>query len=975
MKKMLGYRLKITDFIWFVLFSLNTIGQNTIGIPDITNYPHEAMNAGTQTWEIGQDSLGILYFANNSGLLTYNGKDWKLHALPNKTVTRSLAVMPDGKIMIGGQDALGYFFPDNNGNLQFHSLLNKLPVESRNFGDIWNIVVIRDEVFFRATKFIYQYSYRKGTLKVHNAQEGSSWTFMGRFQNDLFAQNSRMGLVKLTLSGWKIVSNDAPIKNTLMTDIQPLGNDSALISTLRNGIFLITPNGVRPYDWDSRPVKDQVYTMLALGKQSFAVGTVSNGIYMMDRYGKIIRHFSGNNGLQNNNVRCLFVDRGGNLWAGLDEGIVVIKINSSVHRILPVSQTRIATYASLVDNNRLFIGTSDGLYYSKLDSDILDGDLSRSTGSFERIEGSDGQVWSLKKIYGDIWMGHHDGAFRIRNNRAEYLTRYGGGTWLFKTIPHHKNLFNATYSGIQRLLIDRPQITADSSFENKLQEPLRFVEIDSAQNTIWASHPYRGIYRIYMSENFQKTINVKLYTVENGLPGNINNYVFRLNGKIIFATEKGIYAFDPAEEIFKKDEVYAKVFRNESIRFATVDAKKRIWFASENKIGVVEKGDVRFFPEFEGMLVGGFENIYPMNDQNIFIGSSNGIIHLNYEKYSLQKNTISVIFNKVVANNGKDSLIFNGYFVENGKVSSRQPAELIKKLHPSFSSFHFNFSCNQYGSSPKIMYRYKLEGFDKNWSEWLEKSDKDYTNLPYGSYSFMVQARDYLGNTSGVYTYKFQIEPRWYQTLYAKAVYFILGILMILLAVHFHHRRMNRQRKKFEKEEQQMKYLHELEIEHNEREIIKLRNERLETEVLYKNRELAAMTMHLYKRGRILSKIREELDVATHKLSINSDRTNFIKLLKMISDEEKREGDWEKFSVYFDEVHNSFLQKLKGRYENLSPTDLKMSAYIKMNLSAKEIAQLMNITIKGVEIARYRLKKKLDVPPDQNLNSFINNFN
>jgi DNA-binding CsgD family transcriptional regulator len=313
--------------------------------------------------------------------------------------------------------------------------------------------------------------------------------------------------------------------------------------------------------------------------------------------------------------------------------------------------------------------------------------------------------------------------------------------------------------------------------------------------------------------------------------------------------------------------------------------------------------------------------------------------------------------------------------VENGKVTARQPADLIKLLHPTFSSFHFNFSSNHYGSSPQIMYRYQLEGFDHSWSNWHPKSEKDYTNLPYGSYTFMVQARDYLGHESGIYTYQFEIKPRWYQTWYARIGYILLGLMMILMAGNLHQRRLNRQRERFEKEEQQLKYLHELELEHNEKEIIQLRNERLETEVLYKNRELAAMTMHLYKRGRILTKIKEELSEATQMISVNTDRTSLNKLLKMIAEEEKREGDWEQFSVYFDEVHNSFLQKLKARYENLSPTDLKMSAYIKMNLSAKEIAQLMNITIKGVEIARYRLKKKLEVPADLNLNTFINNFN
>ena len=182
------------------------------------------------------------------------------------------------------------------------------------------------------------------------------------------------------------------------------------------------------------------------------------------------------------------------------------------------------------------------------------------------------------------------------------------------------------------------------------------------------------------------------------------------------------------------------------------------------------------------------------------------------------------------------------------------------------------------------------------------------------------------------------------------------------------------QKRKFEKEEAQLKYLHELELEHNEREIIKLKNDRLETEVMYKNQQLASTTMHLYKRGRLLAKIKEELSTATDKLINKEDKSDFIKLLKLISGEEKKDNDWEQFSIHFDQVHNSFLQKIKNAYPELTQTDLKICAYVKMNLSSKEIAQLLNISLKGVEIGRYRLRKKLSLSPGINLNDFIGRF-
>jgi DNA-binding CsgD family transcriptional regulator len=132
--------------------------------------------------------------------------------------------------------------------------------------------------------------------------------------------------------------------------------------------------------------------------------------------------------------------------------------------------------------------------------------------------------------------------------------------------------------------------------------------------------------------------------------------------------------------------------------------------------------------------------------------------------------------------------------------------------------------------------------------------------------------------------------------------------------------------------------------------------------------------MHLYKRGRLLGKIKEELADVTQNLKAREERLNFNKLVKLIAEEEKQDSDWEQFAIHFDQVHNQFLRNLKEKYPDLTPSDIKISAYIKMNLSSKEIAQLLNISLKGIEIARYRLRKKLNLESSVNLTDFIMNL-
>src|SRR5438270_6554529 len=140
--------MRKTAFIFLLLLAYGRgFCQNTIGLPDIINYPKKIYRAGTQNWDIRQDRNGILYFANNEGLLTLDGTYWRIYPLPNKTIVRSIEIAPDNKIYVGGQDELGYFAPSPNGSLVYTSLKNLIPEKDRSFSDVWDIVSCGKDVF------------------------------------------------------------------------------------------------------------------------------------------------------------------------------------------------------------------------------------------------------------------------------------------------------------------------------------------------------------------------------------------------------------------------------------------------------------------------------------------------------------------------------------------------------------------------------------------------------------------------------------------------------------------------------------------------------------------------------------------------------------------------------------------------------------------------------------------------------------
>lgn len=946
--------------------------QTTIGKPDIRNFFHEDTRSGAQTWRMAKDRFGTMYFANNSGLLSFNGKEWQLFRLPNKTIVRSLHISRDDRVYVGGQGEIGYFFPNNQGLMVYHSLTELIPTDSRSFGDVWDIIGFENEIFFRTTTRIYRLGKERNSFEIYEAPRQSKWSFMGASQNRIFAQNGFEGIVYFSNGIWEPI-NAPVLAGKMITTIQDFGKDTSLITTLTNGIFLMSRTTVWPLKLDLQITKDQLFSSLPIGKDVLAIGTVSNGIYLIDKKGKKLMHFSIENGMQNNNVLSMYLDENFNLWAGLDEGIDLINYRSPFTTIVPMPKAPRPVYTANIFNNQLFLGTSNGLFATRLTVPENE-NISYSQNPFRRIPNSDRQVWNLFNNSEQLLMAHHDGTFDIKTNGAVLLNNDYGGAWLYRPIPGSKSIIAGTYEGVQLFQYQNKKLIPTHKLKSNLKEPLRFIETDPLHNVIWASHPYRGIYKIDAADQFNRIEKISLLTNANGLPANTNNFVFKIESQILFATEKGIYEYDYTSYRFVISQKYKHIFGELSVKFMTEDQKKRIWFATETGMGVVERDSIKYIPELDGQLIAGFENIYPFNDANIFIGSYKGIIHLNYSLYQKSMSKISVKLNRVIATGKVDSLLFDGYFLTNGKLEFHQSTDRVPKLAPSFSSFHFDFSSNQLPGEGKIQYSYQLKGFDQEWSAWAVKNEKDYTNLSHGKYVFKVRVRDNFGNISAPILYSFVIRPKWHQTNTAYAVYIALLAFVLLSANRVQKKRLLKQKERYEKEQSHLRYVHELELEHNEKEIIKLKNEKLETEVMYKNKELATTTMHLYKRGRLIGKIKDDVTERMGKLMNKDDTLAFKKLIKLITEEEKRDQDWEQFAIHFDQVHNNFINKIKKNYPELTPGDLKICAYLKMNLSSKEIAQLLNISLKGVEIGRYRLRKKLGLQQDVNLTNFINEY-
>jgi ligand-binding sensor domain-containing protein/DNA-binding CsgD family transcriptional regulator len=953
----------------FIFLPLTVCSQNTIGLPDVTNYSKQQYGAGLQNWDIKQDKNGIIHTANNEGLLSFDGRKWNLSPLPNKTIVRSVEIGLDNKIYVGGQDELGYFAPAPNGELQYHSLTHLIAAKDKTFGDVWDIVSFNKGIFFRSTYKIFKFS--NEAVTVYNAP--NEWAFLGQCNGRLYAQDYSTGLMGFENDVWVplVLKNELKL-NDPITGILTIQKYSALITTLKNGIYIFDNAGILKLQSANNALfeNERIYAATTVNDGWVALATNNSGVYIIDTKGNIIQSFSGKEGLQNNNVLSIFLDRQSNLWLGLDNGIDMIAYNSAIKQINPVLQNG-SGYTTIIYNNKLFAGTSNGLYSVALQPMK---DLSFSKGFFLPVTNAKAQTWSLAEINHQLLLGNHEGAFTIKDNTAIPISETPG-FWNF--LPATNSLPSAeilagNYKGLFFFNYSNEQFTPSVQVPG-FTESSRFIAMDKYGH-IWVSHPYHGVYKLIKNSNGLYT--TVIYTNKNGLPSVLNNHIYKIKNEVVIATEKGVFIYNEVKDIFEPSPLYNKLLGNQSIRYLKEDASGNIWFIHEKTLGIIDfsgkEPSVIYLPELSNKMLSGFEFIYPVDNNNIFLGGEKGFFHINYEKYKSTQPLLQLQIRTVRIINKTDSLLFGGYFKEGNE---KQIQDGIAEIDNSWKIIRFEYASSIFGYQSNLEYSYRLKGFDENWSSWATRTEKEYTNLPAGNFTFEVKVRSNLGNESAVAGYTFTMLPPWYKTIWANIFYLLLLGAGLFALSKWQKKKFKKQITKYEEDQQKLLYIHELEINKTESEIVALRNENLEAEINFKNSELASSAMHLVKKGELLTKIKAELTHVMKGFDNPQAIAEVKKMIKTLGEDDNIDKEWESFTKHFDKVHSDFIAGLKEKHPAISGNELKLCAYLRMNLSTKEIAQLMNISVRGVEISRYRLRKKLGIASETNLFDYLIGIN
>ena len=766
---------------------------NNRGIPFITHFPLTAYNAAMQNWAAVQDERGVMFFGNNEGILEYDGISWRLHRVTNKSIVRSLALDGKGRIYVGANSELGFLEPDSVGALHYVSLKDKIPEGFRDFTDVWRTYVSSEGVIFQT--FTRIFLLKEGRISVLSGEGPFFFSYLinGRF----YVKRSGKGLFALEDGVLKTIPESDLFADENFFAALPYGEEKILLAFRNKGLFLLHLNGgagpifekmagVRPVDEFIK--KYQLYCGGVAGDGLFALGTLQNGLLIINRKGEIVQHLNRDGGLQDDSVYTVFSDREKNLWLGLSNGIAYMEISSPfalLNHVIGVSGNGFGVYqgrAQTGDSKRdLYLATGKGIYRNDPFSLIP---------SFKPIPNVNNQTWTLRKIRGVLLAGHREGILEIdeKTGAAKPVVKNNHNVFkLLSVAGYPDHLLACTWDGFELLRYSRGRWQCLGMIEG-FSQSCRFAE-QGRDGSLWVCVEYRDTYRMNLAPDLRRVESIRSYNSKQGLPSDTGNRVYRLGEDVVFGTENGVYKYDEnRDRFFPDEELNALLKRNAPLYPFVEDDFGTIWFQEGLEKGAIARqkdGGLRL----EKTALNRIQKakievaIYPLDKQNVLFGVADGYIHYNPEIRKNFDSSFCALIRKVECTKDDSPLFLGAEKGGSGAGSVGRPEGLVPGLPYEKNALRFGFAAPYYEGREETLYSCWLDGLDEGWSAWSATAQREYTNLREGKYTFFVKARNIYGKESAVASYRFSIRAPWYRTLPAYLAYGLFGIFFIAAIV------------------------------------------------------------------------------------------------------------------------------------------------------------------------------------------------
>lgn len=920
-------------------------------IPAITNYTVKEYKGGHQNWACAQGEDGVMYFGNNNGLLVYDGFSWELHQVPGGYIVRSVFVDND-RIYIGSFEEFGYFDRDETGKMCYHSLSEELTQVISPNDEIWHIVKHGKDIYFQSFTCWYAYDGKK--VRYMKKDDAFRPLYFYDCHGRVYAQLINGGFCEFDGERFHSLLERTSVGDDNVVAVLPYENGGMVLLTVDHGMYLYHQGKVSPLhtDIDGRLKWAKGNRAVMLGDSVLVVGTILDGIYGLNKEGRLLWHLNRDNRLNNNSVMGLFCDNEHNLWAALDDGISFIHTNTSVTLLTPsVKDASIGmVYGIERVGETFYMATNQGVY-----------EYNERTGNISLLPHTAGQNWYVKKIDSQIFIGNDGATMRVEENgQIRAVPATSNSTCIMEAyINGQEVLVEASYAEL-RIWKKKEGIWQLSHSVKGFYAPIRSLEVDGT-GVIWASHMYTGLYRIKLDDDLCTIKEMKYIQTLGGSIDSGKIHVMKIRGHIVFSSAEGYYMYDDIERRIRPYDPL-----NESIPFLTdahtavdVHNNEMIWLMNSHEYVLLAYSNGKFLVKrripaemFNAPCIEGNNKIYV--DGNVcYLNLNNSIasFHLN-EQYGEQKKNYELKIRSIRASSATgEELSLN--LLKTAAVSSDFRDISVLLSYPCYDQ-------------PVIRFRFQLKSGSSCLVEEASYPFAHFGSLDFGSYVLSAAAYSDDGRLLGETEYEFVInKPLWIS--YPMCFLYVLLIIGLVYGVARWRGKAVEEKKR--KEYEAHKIEQNIKLSEQQRLIAEQQKMLLETELSLKAKELASMALGTFAKREMLEKLRTVVQEQLTKSQCG--RKNMELVLKQINENIAEEDSWEVFQQNFDLIHQRFFRTLRERYPSLTSTDLRFCAFLRLNLSTKDIAQMTNLTIRGVEAARYRIRKRMEVPDGVSLVDFL----
>lgn len=958
--KITGKRLLILVFTLCVVLTMHPIGLKTIK-PYTIGVLQDMM-----PWEIAAAN-NYVFVASDEGLVQYDGGFPLLFPIHNERPLRSVTIDNESqRIYVGGISEFGYFESSPFQALDYVCLSDSVG-DNRHIGNIWGIYPDKDNLIVQADNAILKYDLRNHSHELISSPDKLDVSSM---IDGVLWLGSDQGL-KLLLSS-NIV--DAPQGYKLK------GKRIRQILPYQDGLLIVTTDGLWKYSnqtLHSLPQYDEVFDRLKVAFSAdlqgdlLALGSVSHGLAILNMKNGDFQIYDEKSGLPVNTVISIKFDEDGNLYAGLQFGLAKIELNSPVENISNTEYPIGSGYVLLRRGNALYMGTNRGLFRL---------DINEKTGQLEeeawRVADLRGQVWGLSNIDGNLLCSMDQGLFLISESDDAHRIGDISGVWDVRRMNSMGDkAYVGTYNGFYILNKNSngkwnkitPITGYNTSVFNFALEKADIVWNDCSEDGVERLKIDTAQFIVKQIQNFKEAA--------DGTPLTSEVYICRVDNNIYFATKNGIYVFDPKKEEIVKEKDISKLLGDVKNVKRLKKANGALIALTDKELiqadpaGILDIKRIPLSPQISRPIHEG-DLFFPLGNNYLGFPTKKGYLLFDFSQRSdslWQSPLPERLVKSVMVSNMGDSVIFKSNF----KGVKYEP-ELTYKEN-SVKIEYGNLSDLENG----VLFSTRLN--KEPWSVPLPTIMKELSDLQPGKYTFEVKAITPGGKESED-SITFRIKPPWWRTNWMFIIYATLFILLTLMGIRFEQIRVAKKHQRLLKEKnrelevQQQHYLQE--TEEKDRQIEQLEREKLDKELKHKAQEVANVMMSLSHKNETLQTVKRELQNISSMVPQN--QSDVRKAISQLQDKVvvdiKSDDILKRVEEEFDLVHDNFMKKLRANYPDLNNNEILLCAYLKMNLTTKEIAPLLNISARGVETMRYRLRKKLGMEREDSLTSFILNF-